>query len=155
MQIKAKRAAKTSEVSKTSEVCLPPKARRATAALELLLALPILLAVVLGVVEFSLMLVAQQELVTASREGARVAAQGGAQTDVVQAVHQFHGSGNLSSATIVAVLTDSSGQPLPSGQPVSVTVSIPATQAVPDLAAFIGFSISGETLAAQTVMRKE
>jgi len=122
---------------------------------ELLLALPVLLAVLLGVVEFSLMLVAQQQLVTASREGARVAAQGGAQADVVQAVDQFLGTGSLSNATVVAVLTDASGQPLPSGQPVSVTVSLPATQAVPDLLAFIGFSIAGNTLAAQAVMRKE
>jgi Flp pilus assembly protein TadG len=129
--------------------------RRATVAVELLLALPVLLAVLLGVVEFSLLLVARQELVTASREGARVAAQGGAQTDVIQAVQQFLGAGNLSSATITAVLTDGMGQPLASGQPVSVTVSLPATKAAPDLLKFIGFSIGGETLTAQTIMRKE
>jgi Flp pilus assembly protein TadG len=129
--------------------------RRATVAVELLLALPVLLAVLLGVVEFSLLLVARQELVTASREGARVAAQGGAQTDVIQAVQQFLGAGNLSSATITAVLTDAMGQPLASGQPVSVTVSLPATKAAPDLLKFIGFSIGGETLTAQTIMRKE
>jgi len=124
-------------------------------ALELLLALPILLAALLGVVEFSLLLVARQQLVTASREGARVAAQGGGQAEVVQAVQQFLGPGSLSNASIVAALADDTGQPLPSGQPVCVTVSLPTTQAVPDLLAFVGFSIGGETLVAQTIMRKE
>ena len=45
--------------------------------------------------------------------------------------------------------------PVPSGGPVSVRVSISAAQAVPDLLAFIGFSIRGDVLVAQTVMRKE
>jgi Flp pilus assembly protein TadG len=129
--------------------------RRATVALELLLALPVLVGVLLGVVEFGLMLVAQQQLVAASREGARVASQGGAQTDIVQAVHQFLGAGSLSNANIAAVLTDAMGQPLASGQPVTVTVSIPATQVAPDFLGFIGFSIAGENLVGQTTMRKE
>jgi TadE-like protein len=129
--------------------------RRGTVALELLLALPVLLGVVLGVVEFGLMLVAEQQLVAASREGARVASQGGAQSDVVQAVEQFLGSGTLRNAMINAVLTDNMGQPLASGQPVTVTVSIPAKQVVPDLLKFVGFSIAGENLVGQTTMRKE
>jgi Flp pilus assembly protein TadG len=111
--------------------------------------------VVLAVIEFSLILVAQQQVVTASREGARVAAQGGSQDDVTQTVQQFLGGGSLMNATIAAVLTDDTGQRLPSGSPVAVAVSVPATQAVPDLLAFVGYSIQGETLAAQTVMRKE
>jgi Flp pilus assembly protein TadG len=122
---------------------------------ELLFALPVLLGVLLAVVEFSLVLTAQQQLLAASREGARVASQGGAQTDVVQAAQLVLGSGTLSSASVDAVLTDAMGQPLASGQPVSVLVSIPATKAVPDLLAFIGFSIAGDTLAGQSVMRKE
>jgi Flp pilus assembly protein TadG len=129
-------------------------ARRGIVAVEMLLALPLVLGLSLAVVEFSLLLTAQQELIAASREGARVASQGGAQTDVVQAAQQVL-TGNLSSASITAVLTDSMGQPLASGQPVSVLVSIPANQAVPDLLAFVGFSIAGDTIAGQTVMRKE
>jgi Flp pilus assembly protein TadG len=129
--------------------------RGGTVALELLFALPVLLTVLLGVIEFSLLVVAQQQLATACREGARVAAQGGTLDDVTQAVQQFLGTGVLSNATIVAVLTDDSGQPIPSRSPISVTVSLPANQAAPDLLAFIGFSIGGKALAAQTVMRKE
>jgi hypothetical protein len=36
-----------------------------------------------------------------------------------------------------------------------VTISIPATQAVPDLLAFVGFSLRKHRLTAQTVLRKE
>jgi Flp pilus assembly protein TadG len=129
--------------------------RRGSLAVELLIVLPVLLGILLGMVEFSMLLVSRQELLTASREGARVAAIGGSQADVEAAVRQFLGAGSLSQATITTVLADNQGQPLPSGSPVAVTVSIPATQAAPDLLVFIGFSLRGENLIAQTVMRKE
>jgi Flp pilus assembly protein TadG len=130
--------------------------RRGVMALELLFVLPLVLGVLLATVEFSMLLVAQQQLIISSREGARVAAQGGNQDDVQSAVLVFLGQGSLSQATITAMLTDpTTGQPLPSGSPVSVTVSLPATQAVPDLLAMLGYSISNETLTAMTVMRKE
>lgn len=129
--------------------------RRGTMAVEMALVLPILLVVLAAMVEFSMMLVARQQIVAASREGARVAAQGGSNDDVTQAVQLFLGNGNLAQANIDAVLTDGSGRPLPPGSPVMVTVSLPANQAVPDLLAFIGVSLQNETLAAQTVMRKE
>jgi Flp pilus assembly protein TadG len=129
--------------------------RRGTVALELLLVLPIVLGVLLATVEFSMLLVAQQQLLVASREGARAAAQGGTLSDVQNAVQVFLGQGNLSQASLQATLTDATGQPLPSGSPVAVALSLPATQAVPDLLAFLGFSIRSETLTAATVMRKE
>lgn len=129
--------------------------RAGSLAVELLLVLPVLLAFLLGMLEFSMLLIVRQELLTASREGARVAAQGGGAADVEQAARVFLGTGSLSRANVVSVLTDDTGTPLPSGSPVAVTVSIPASQAVPDLLAFVGLSIRNETLAAQTVMRKE
>src|SRR5947209_2475357 len=129
--------------------------RRGTLALELLFALPVLLAVLLATVEFSMLLVARQQLLVASREGARVAAQGGDSTEVQQAVALFLGTGPLAGARVDAVLTDDSGQPLPSGAAVAVTLSLPTTQAVPDLLAFIGVSLRRDTLITQTVMRKE
>ena len=46
-------------------------------AVELLMLLPIVLALVLGMVELSLILSTDQQLTMASREGRRVAAQGG------------------------------------------------------------------------------
>src|SRR5579872_2474051 len=94
--------------------------RRGALALELLFALPVLLAVILATVEFSQLLVARQQLLVASREGARVAAQGGSPDDVQQAVAQFLGTGPLAAAAVDAMLTDALGQPLPSGAAVAV-----------------------------------
>jgi Flp pilus assembly protein TadG len=124
-------------------------------ALELLLVMPILLALLLGMIEFSLLFAVRQQLTTASREGARVGALGGDQLAVEQAVRNVLGAGNLSGAQIQSILTDDLGQPLPSGSPVQVTVQIPATQAVPDLLGFIAVSFSDQVIIAQSVMRKE
>jgi Flp pilus assembly protein TadG len=65
--------------------------RRAGAAIELLLVFPILLSILLAMVEFSMMLVARQQLAGASREGARVAAQGGDLPAVQATVAQYLG----------------------------------------------------------------
>ena len=123
--------------------------------LELLFVLPILMALLLGTIEFSMFGLARQQVVAASREGARAAALGGNAQDVQQAAAMFLGNGALANATVQATLTDARGNPVASGQPVAVTVSIPANEAVPDLLPFIGFSIQNETITAQTVMRKE
>ena len=123
--------------------------------LELLFVLPILMAVLLGTIEFSMFGLARQQLVAASREGARVAALGGTQGETIAAVQLFLGNGQLQNATIVTTLQDKSGNPIQSGSPVTVTVAVPATQAVPDLLAFLGISLVNENIIAQTTMRKE
>jgi Flp pilus assembly protein TadG len=136
----------------------PPRRRarrRAGVTLELLLVFPILLALLLAMIQFSMLLVARQQLTGASREAARVAAQGGDLSAVQAAASLYLGQGNLSNAQVQAVLTDPAGLPLPSGAPVSVTVQVPAIQAAPDLLAFVGVSLKDEVLSAQTVMRKE
>lgn len=129
--------------------------RRASVALELLLVFPILLSLLLAMVQFSMLLAARQQLAGASREAARVAAQGGDLAAVQYAASLYLGQGNLSNAQVQAVLTDTTGMPLPSGAPVAVTVQVPANQAAPDLLAFIGVSLKNEVISAQTVMRKE
>lgn len=133
----------------------PRRARRGVLAVELLFVLPILLGLLLATVEFSMLLVAEQQILIASREGARVAAQGGDVPDIQAAVQTFLGQGVLSQATVTAVLTDLAGQPIPSGSAIAVTVSLPARQAVPDMLVFLGYSISGDTLVGTTIMRKE
>ena len=50
---------------------------------------------------------------------------------------------------------NSSGNPIPQGEPVLVRLDIPAAAAVPDLLAIIGFSLKNQTLVGQTIMRKE
>jgi len=131
------------------------KAHRGSLTLELLFVLPILLIVLLATVEFSILGLSRQQLVAASREGARVAALGGSELDIDNAVQLYLGNGQLANAAIQVVITDPSGNPLPSGAPVTVTVAVPATQAAPDVLSFTGISLVNETIIAQTVMRKE
>jgi hypothetical protein len=130
--------------------------RRASFTLELLLIFPVLLALILCVVEFSMLLAISEQLAQASREGARVAAVGGDVEDVEEAVHRALGHGRLEQEVkIEAVLTDEDGHPLHEGDPVEVRVSVAADVAVPDLLRFVGISIHDDTLAGRTVMRKE
>ncbi|MGE0528972.1 MAG: TadE/TadG family type IV pilus assembly protein [Bdellovibrionales bacterium] len=129
--------------------------RQGMLSLELLLVLPVILIVVLAGVEFSLMFLAKQQLTAASREGARVASVGGNAMEVQNVVYFYLGAGNWQKATVQTILTDQSGNPLPSGAPVRVIVSIPAAQAVPDILGPFGFSIAQDVISAQTTMRKE
>ncbi|MFQ3651553.1 MAG: TadE/TadG family type IV pilus assembly protein [Gemmataceae bacterium] len=131
------------------------KSRRGHVAIELLVVLPILLTVLLGTVEFSLLLTAQQQVSLASREATRVAATGGSVAEIEQAVRQTLGESRFAQATVRAMLTDSNGEPLASGEPIAVQVQLPATAAVPDLLVFAGISIRNQVVMGQTVMRKE
>lgn len=123
--------------------------------MELLFVLPLLLAVLLGTVEFSLWLTAQQQVALAGREGARVAATGGSETEILDAVRVTLGEARFTQATVTAVLTDELGNPVATGDPVSVRVLLPVRYVVPDLLAFVGLSIRSQVLVSQTVMRKE
>jgi Flp pilus assembly protein TadG len=133
--------------------CAVPLTRRAGGihALELLFLLPIILALILGMVEFSLVLAADQQLAVASREGSRVAAQGGGPAEVEAAARLVLGSGKLGNNTLVSSqLTDVSGSP------VSVTVTVAdAAAVVPNLLRFVGYSIKDKPLASVTIMRRE
>lgn len=128
------------------------KKRRAALAVELLLALPVLLAVLLATVEFSVFLSARQQVTSAAREAARVAALGGSADDVQTSVARFLGP-NV--ANIQSMLTDGNGDPLPVGDPVTVVVTVPTFKMVPELLGFIGFSLRGTEISARAVMRKE
>jgi Flp pilus assembly protein TadG len=129
--------------------------RPGSLSLEFLLILPIALTITLAMVEFSLIFVARQQLSAASREGARVAAIGGSSDDVNAAVATFLGTGILGQATVASVLTDDQGNPLPSGAPVQVVVTLPTAQAVPDMLAPFGFTVGNDVITARTIMRKE
>lgn len=133
----------------------PARKRRGSVTLETILLLPVFLVVLFGTVEFGLVLIAKQQLLTASREGARVGALGGSETEVRAAVARVLGSGNLAGADVQARLTDDSGVPLASGEPVEVSVDLPADAATPDLLRLIGYSLDGQHVVARTSMRKE
>jgi hypothetical protein len=133
--------------------------RRGSLTMELLLVFPIVVALLLGMIEFSMILFSRQQLLAASREGARVAALGGDKQDVKNAVQRYLGQGRL--ATTEVRLTDAagaaiaSGGAVPPGEPVEVWLRLPTNYAVPDLLKFVGFSIKKDELVARTVMRRE
>jgi hypothetical protein len=133
----------------------PGRKRRGAFAAELLFVFPILLAVLMATFEFSMILAARQMMSGASREGARVSALGGTADEAEAAARRFLGTGSLAAADVIVNDTDGSGNPAQPGDPVSVIVRIPTPQVVPDLLAIIGFSIRGDVLVAETVMRKE
>jgi hypothetical protein len=129
--------------------------RRGSLTIELLLLMPVLLALVVGAVEMSLLVASEQKLEAASATGARTAAQGGDQEAVRLAVREALAHSKLCGAEVIVRLDDENGYPLPSGSTVEVRVQINANQAVPDLLSFIGFSIKEMTLSGHTAMRKE
>lgn len=141
---------------------LTPRNRRtkqarsgAIMAMELLLILPLMMAIFFGTVEYGLLLAAEARLFNASREGARVAAAGGDIDDVKTAVKAALLKGEQNLVDIQALLTDDDDNPLKPGDQVAVMVSAPATTLVPDFLRFIGISISNRCLIGQTAMRKE
>jgi hypothetical protein len=129
-----------------------PRRRRGILAIELLFALPLLMALLLAMVQFSVLISAQQQVTAAAREAARVAALGGSPQDVRTTVDRFLGPCR---AAVSATFTTTSGDPIPAGDPVEVIVQIPTGRMVPEFLGFIGFSMRNTKLTAVSVMRKE
>lgn len=143
-----------------SKQCAQSRARNrvrtgAIMAMELLLILPLMMAIFFGTVEYGLLLAAEARLFNASREGARVAAAGGDSDDVEAVVKAALLAREAELVDIQSILTDDNDDPLKPGDQVAVMVSAPATTLVPDFLRFIGISISNRCLIGQTVMRKE
>jgi Flp pilus assembly protein TadG len=130
--------------------------RRGIATIELILVTPILLFLLLAMIELSLILFVKQQLVAASAQGARVAAQGGSAEEVEAAVRMALRDTRLGHyAEVDAVVTDGTGQPMATGAAVQVNVRVAAADVVPDFLAIIGFSLRKEELISSTLMRKE
>jgi hypothetical protein len=124
-------------------------------AMELLLVLPVLLVLVLAMVEIGMIFGARERLTAACRDGVRVAALGGNEWDVENAVRLHLGDSALNDALIEMSIRNPRGRLLPSGAPVYVGVKAPAVLAAPDLLSMIGFSIQDEVIEVHAVMRKE
>jgi Flp pilus assembly protein TadG len=120
--------------------------------MELLLVLPILMAVVLGMIQFSLLISARQQVTSAAREAGRVAALGGSNTEIQATVDRFFGS---KVATVQTAIADLNGQPILPGDPVTVVVRVRTSCLVPELLKCVGFSMKNQELVARAVMRKE
>ncbi len=127
------------------------KKRLGAAVVELAVVLPLFLLLVLGMIEFGRMLMVQQVLTNASREGARRAVLDKATTqEITTAIHQYLANSGIQGATVTVSPNPPSSAAY--GEPVSVTVSVPFYE-VSWLPApmFLG----GRVLTSTTAMRRE
>jgi hypothetical protein len=119
--------------------------------------LPLLLVFVMGVVEFGMMLTVRQQLLAASRDGARIAARGGNDQEVQDTVKRALGSGRLANAarTNVWRKADDPNNPMAGRERIEVVVHTPTTAVVPNFLAWVGVNMNNRELVAGTVMSKE
>jgi Flp pilus assembly protein TadG len=144
----------TKEVAvKLEKVCrLCRKSRRGAAAVEFAIVAPVFFLLIFGMIEFGRMVMVQQVITNASREGARIAVLDGTTgAEVATAVSDYLSSARISGATITVNPAEPSSAGY--GEPVTVTVTIPFDQVswLPS-----PMLIGGDTaLTATTVMRRE
>jgi Flp pilus assembly protein TadG len=126
-------------------------ARRGAAAVEFALVAPLFFTVILGIIEFGRMLMVQEILVNAAREGARAAVVP-AETDsqVTTVVTNYMTAAGISGYT--ETLTPALSTNPTSGTALTVTVSVPCSTV-----SWLGGStwFSGKTLTSTVVMVKE
>jgi len=112
---------------------------------------PVFILLVFGMIEYGRMLMVQQVLTNASREGARRAVLDGTLTSDVEAViNEYLASGSVSGASISVTPDPPSSAGF--GEPVTVAISVPFDQVswLPS-PMFLG----GKQLSSTTVMRRE
>jgi Flp pilus assembly protein TadG len=125
--------------------------RRGAAAVEFAVVAPIFLLLVFGMIEYGRMVMVQQVLTNASREGARCAVLDGAtHDDVVDRITNYLTSGSIAGANITIDPTNPADAGF--GDPVTVSVDIGFSQVswLPS-----PMYLGGKTLSATTVMRRE
>jgi Flp pilus assembly protein TadG len=127
------------------------KKRKGAAAVEFALVAPVFVLLVFGMIEYGRMVMVQQVITNASREGARRAVLDGVTaSDVSNTVTTYLTNGAVSGATVT--MNPANPSSAASGDPVTVTVSVPYT-AVSWLPS--PFFLGGATLNATSTMRRE
>ncbi|MDY0166200.1 MAG: pilus assembly protein [Thermoguttaceae bacterium] len=129
------------------------KNRRGAAAVEFAIVAPLFFLLIFGIIEFGRMIMVQQIITNASREGARVAVLDGATTGEVDSkVANYLQGANIhrgASITVSPDPPDSAGW----GEPVTVTVTIPFSQVTwLPTPMFVGGDMQ---LSSSTTMRRE
>jgi Flp pilus assembly protein TadG len=127
--------------------------RRAAAAVEFALVAPVFLLLILGMVEYGRMVMVQQVITNASREGARRAVLDGATTDEVETlVEDYMTSAQVSPDSATVTVSPNPPNNAAFGEAVTVTVAIPFSEVswLPS-----PMYLGGRTLRATTVMRRE
>jgi Flp pilus assembly protein TadG len=124
--------------------------RRAAAAVEFAIVAPVFFLLVLGMIEYGRMVMVQQVLTNASREGARAAVLDGAEWPEVEAlVTSYLQSGSIAGHTCAKPSNFDTAE---FGDPITITVSVPFNQVswLPS-----PMYLGGKTLSATTIMRRE
>lgn len=122
------------------------KNRHGTLSLELLLIMPILVAVLSMTVLFGMILVAQQTVTAASQIGARAASLANGDCTVAENAVQSTLGGKLQAASVVTCSVD------PVAGTVTVTVSVNAKDVMPDLLKGFGLCLDNIVISATTTM---
>jgi len=125
--------------------------RRGAAVVEFALVAPLFILLVFGMIEFGRMVMVQQVLTNASREGARLAVLDGSTTANVQTtVNSYLASSSITGANVTVNPNPPSNAAF--GAPVTVTVSIPFSQVswLPS-----PMYLGATTMSATSVMRRE
>jgi Flp pilus assembly protein TadG len=125
--------------------------RRGAAVVEFAIVAPVFFLLVFGMIEYGRMVMVQQVITNASREGARVAVLDGAtKSDVETKVGNYLSSAKISGQTTTVDPNNPSSAGY--GAPVTVTVSVPFNKVswLPS-----PFFLGGKTLSATSVMRRE
>ncbi|MEM6798247.1 MAG: TadE family protein [Planctomycetota bacterium] len=128
-----------------------PSRRRGASVVEFALVAPVFFLVVLGMIEFGRMAMVQQVLTNSAREGARIGVLDGSTTARVKTkVDDYLSSASISGATVQVSPNPPSSAGF--GESVTVTVSVPF-----DRVSWLPspFFIGGQTLRAESIMRRE
>lgn len=139
----------TTKLEKACRSCR--RNRRGAAVVEFAVVSPVFFLLVFGMIEYGRMVMVQQLLTNAAREGARVGVlDNSTASDVTTAVNNYLTAANINNATITC--NPSTPSSATYGQPVTVTVSVPFSQVswLPS-PMFLG----GTTMTAQSAMRRE
>lgn len=119
--------------------------------MELILVLPIVLAVLFGLIEIGMLWSSGQRVKEAAAAGCRVAGfRGATEPAIRRAVEQSLGRKSLIESYQLQIR-----QPQENPNEVCVSVSVPMTSAAPDMLRFFGFSLKDRQLASHSVMRRE
>lgn len=127
-----------------------PSRRRGAVAVEAAVVTPLLMFFALAMIDYGRLVMVQQILTNASREGCRVAVVSGATTSqVTTQVNEYLAGANLAGAT--TELTPSSPGSAAEGTPITVTVSVPFSQ----VAWMPSLFLNTTTVTANATMRRD
>jgi Flp pilus assembly protein TadG len=119
--------------------------------MELVVVLPIVIAVCVGMVELSMLWSASHRAQSAAAAGCRVATYPGATMHAVRQAIET----NLSKANLIRSYQVEVVGGLRTGDEIAVTVNVPQSACAPDMLRPFGFSLQGKFVTARSVMRRE